>query len=383
MEQQEIYIEQLMIEKLSGMINEKDSSYLDDLLESNEEIKSQWEKLKESFRSGEPHRYLQSLDENKAWLYLKEGIAEKKRSRTVRIRRLSIAASLMVPLIIAGIFFFSSKTIAPMAKALASDRSVKLYLNESNFINLSHALVGSVYASNTVKLNINNGSLSYTLLGNHVSQSLNTLVIPETASYKLTLSDSTEVWLNSMSQLKFPFAFQKNKREVWVTGEAYFKVAHNTRQPFIVHTPLTDIQVLGTEFNVNTYDSIQIKTALVKGMVNTRGANGKQVRLKPGYEAVFTQGQKFDVAAFDSNNKLSWMQGIYYFQNASLNDIAVVIHRWYGDTLIFDNSKVSSSRFTGAMFKNKPVKEFLDNLTLSSNISNRADNGVIHLTTPE
>ena len=378
----DLHIEQLIVEKISGTINEEDSSYLDGLIETDAKIKEKWEKIKKKFQSLESQRFLQGIDAENGWLKFEKGIRRKKLGRTILIRRLTIAASFMIPLCIAAIFFFHSKTSNSIALVPNSDRNVKLYVNGTGLIDLSnYTSLSGIDTLNNVKLTINKGSLSYVASNNQASGTLNTLVIPETQTYKLTLSDGSEVWLNSLSQLKFPFIFSKDKREVWINGEAYFKVAKNRLWPFIVHTSLTDIQVLGTEFNVNTYDSLQIKTALVNGSINTRAANGRSILLKPGFQSVFSKTKEFKVAAFDSESELSWMKGVYFFQNSSLNDIAHIVYRWYGITLIFDNDKISSSRFTGALIKEKTLKEFLDNLVLTSNIniSYRSDNGAIRL----
>lgn len=376
----EINIEQIMIEKLSGTISPEDSIYLDKLLRNGAEIRQQWEDIKKSFEVGEPHRFLQSIDTEDAWSRFKIGIEGKKQKRVILIRRLSIAASIMIPLFFAIMFLSHSKTSNAIAHESSSDRNVKLYLKGYEPINLSNNTSFAIPATlKNVKLNVGNGSLSYAILKDQETGALNTLVVPETLTYKITLSDGSEVWLNSLSQLKFPFKFSKVKREVWINGEAYFKVTKNKYCPFIVHTSLTDIRVLGTEFNVNTYDSLEIKTALVTGSVNDSAANGSAILLKPGFQSVFSKNKKFRVSAFDSESELSWMKGIYLFQNASLKDIGLVVYRWYGETLIFDKPEISSIHFTGALIKGKPLKDFLDNLSLTSNITYTADNGMIHL----
>jgi transmembrane sensor len=207
------------------------------------------------------------------------------------------------------------------------------------------------------------------------------LVVPATMTYDLVLSDGIEVWLNSESQLKFPFSFSADKREVWVNGEAYFKVSRDAHRPLIVHTPAYDIQVLGTEFNVNAYDSLHSSTSLVSGAINTRAANGGSVVVKPGYQATFSRGEGFRITTFDSDSELSWMKGIYYFQNALLVDIAPVVQRWYGARLVFDDPKMAGSRFTGALRKGRPLNEFLENLSVTSGITYTSGNGVVHLAT--
>jgi ferric-dicitrate binding protein FerR (iron transport regulator) len=383
MTEKEIHIEQLMMERLTGVIGEEDDRYLEDLLRNDTEAREQWQKIQATFEKGGAYNYLQSLEPEAAWRQVTEGIARKKHYRIVKRRRIMLAASLLLPLLVAGLFFYYSRVSERMATVRQPDNSVKLFINGAQAVNLSQYNLssGKLPLLHNVSLKVGKGSLSYAPLNDQVSHALNTLVIPATAIYMITLSDGTEVSLNSMSELKFAFAFSGDQREVWLRGEAYFKVAKDARHPFIVHTPLTDIQVLGTEFNVNTYDSLKVMTALVEGAVSTREAGGKSVLLKPGYEAVFSKGYGFNIKTFDSNDILSWMQGIYYFRNASLENIAAVIHRWYGDTLIFDNPGASSGRFTGAMLKDKPLKEFLDNLELTSNVRYYTKNGEIHVGT--
>jgi len=371
MENRGINIEQLMIEKLSGIISPEDSIYLDHILRNGVEIRQKWEELKASFEVGEPNRFLESINTENAWVHLKKGVEEKKQKRTILVRRLALAGSLIMPLFLLSLF---------IVKGNDQGRSVRLYLNGSKPIILSNNTLspGSANLKN-VKLNVSDGVLSYAVLKDQGTQSLNTLVIPETLTFEVILSDGSEVWLNSLSQLKFPFVFSKEKREVWVDGEAYFKVAKNPYCPFIVHTSLTDIKVLGTEFNVNTYDSLRINVALIRGSVRTSSKKGQSILLKPGFQAVYSDGKQFKVTSFDSFKALSWMKGIYFFQNSSLKDLAPVVYRWYADTLIFDSPKLLSSHFTGALIKNKSLKEFLDNLSLTSNISYRIDGNVIHL----
>jgi ferric-dicitrate binding protein FerR (iron transport regulator) len=382
MKEQDIYIEQLMMERLAGIISKTEAAYLDELIKNNEATRAKWVALQAKYEDAGSQQYLETLDADNALFRLRQGVAQEKRPAKVFAYWMKIAAAILIPLLFAGTFFFRKKTPLPNAvvNIEAPDRSVKLYVGGQRVLSLSQNRQASDTAGlRNVKLNIGNGSLSYIPLTAQADNSLNTLVIPQTQTYRLTLSDGTDVWLNSESQLKFPFSFSSDKREVWVSGEAYFKVTRNPRQPFIVHTSAYDVQVLGTEFNVNTYDSLHGRTALVTGAVNTRTASGQSISLKPGYQAVLADGNAFRLQTFDSNNELSWMKGIYYFQNTLLQDIATVVRRWYGVTLVFDSPVIPGSRFTGALRKDRPLNEFLDNLSVTSGITYLPENGIIHL----
>lgn len=111
----------------------------------------------------------------------------------------------------------------------------------------------------------------------------NTMRIPVGGFYQLALSDGSKVWLNSMTEFRFPVAFTGEERKVYLTGEAYFEVAPNSKHPFIVVTEEgMEVKVYGTEFNMNTYQHGVVQTVLVSGKVGIRvNATGKEVMLAP------------------------------------------------------------------------------------------------------
>ncbi|MDR1601727.1 MAG: FecR family protein [Tannerella sp.] len=98
---------------------------------------------------------------------------------------------------------------------------------------------------------------------------LQTLYIPAGQRAELSLADGTKVWLNSLTTFTFPDHFTDTSREVFLDGEAYFVVAHDGAKLFSIHTPVYDVQVLGTEFNVSAYGKEQgtFETSLINGAV--------------------------------------------------------------------------------------------------------------------
>ncbi|MBX6381043.1 MAG: FecR domain-containing protein [Thermoflavifilum aggregans] len=137
--------------------------------------------------------------------------------------------SLLLPLILASIFYARYRTPHGKNANQPPENAVKLYIKDSDPVNLSqYEDSAKLLAYGNVNLKVSNGILSYFSLKNHeVSHQLNTLLIPPTKTYKIILSDGTEVTLNSMSELQFPFTFPGDKREVYINGEAYFKVARD------------------------------------------------------------------------------------------------------------------------------------------------------------
>jgi transmembrane sensor len=117
-----------------------------------------------------------------------------------------------------------------------------------------------------------------------------TLAAPHGSRYQVELPDGSRVWLNAASALRFPTAFAGAQRRVWLTGQAYFEVAHNKRQPFRVEAGGTSVQVLGTHFDVMAYpDEPGVRTTLLEGSVNVSRA-GQQARLRAGQQALCLPG---------------------------------------------------------------------------------------------
>jgi ferric-dicitrate binding protein FerR (iron transport regulator) len=202
--------------------------------------------------------------------------------------------------------------------------------------------------------------------------------VPPKTDYKIELADGTEVHLNASSTLRFPFIFPGKTREVYLEGEAYFIVAKNTKQPFIVHTSSTSVKALGTAFNINSYDSSMVVTSLVQGAAVTDVGDTLDVTLKPGYEAIYRTGERFKVKRFDESVTLGWREGIYRFRNKNLQELEPVIQRWFGLKLAFSKQSMATMLYTGCLEKDKPVQDFLEQMANTLNIEYHIYDNTIH-----
>ena len=157
----------------------------------------------------------------------------------------------------------------------------------------------------------------------------NTLSTPRGRKISVVLADGTKVWLNAASSIKFPTVFSGSRRLVEIRGEAYFEVAANVKQPFIVKKMGSDyeVQVLGTQFNINAYDDEDgIKTTLLTGAVRV-----KDKILKPGQQAVAGKDQNdiTVVANVNTSEVMSWKNGVFNFDRADIYTVMRQIARWY------------------------------------------------------
>ena len=168
--------------------------------------------------------------------------------------------------------------------------------------------------------------------------SMQTLSVPRGKDYHLVLADGTEVWVNAESRLHYPSRFTGDVRTVRLEGEAYFKVAHDERHPFVVETERLTTRVLGTEFNLQSYTGEDVSVTLVTGRVAVRtDGTGEQVSLLPGQELTLeADGASPTVQNVDTYARTQWKEGYFYFDRASLDEILHVLGRWYNVDIELD-----------------------------------------------
>ncbi|MBS1607140.1 MAG: FecR domain-containing protein [Bacteroidetes bacterium] len=195
----------------------------------------------------------------------------------------------------------------------------------------------------------------------------NRITTPRGGQYEVTLADGSKVWLNAASSLRFPSSFTGDRREVELTGEAYFEIAKNTAAPFVVKVgDDTRVQVLGTQFDVMAYDDEQVlRTTLLEGAVKVahRGASSL---LRPGQQARFAAASSaIDVVEEgDMEEAVAWKNGLFEFNRADIHTIMRQIARWY-DVDVRYEGKPPAREFVGKVSRNANVSEVLRILELS------------------
>lgn len=183
------------------------------------------------------------------------------------------------------------------------------------------------------------------------------------------LSDGTVIHLNAMSQLKAPESFSGPNRTVYLTGEAFFEVHKDARHPFIIHTPSSDIRVLGTEFNVRCYAGDASTTVSVEGgTVKLSSKDERQQQLiYAGQSAVYqASNHRIFMEPFNEDH-YAWKQNELIFDDASLTDIASKLERWFDVKISIENQTIRSYKFTGR-YTDPPLSEVLDDLILAMKI---------------
>jgi transmembrane sensor len=190
---------------------------------------------------------------------------------------------------------------------------------------------------------------------------VNILTTPRGGQYHITLEDGSKVWLNASSSIRFPTVFSKLDRIVEISGEVYFEVMKDSKRPFKVRFGTSEVEVLGTSFNIMAYDEENItKTTLVEGSVTLRDGS-KSKTLKPGEQGMVTAGGDIQKADVDLEREIAWKNGLFYFRDSGIEEVMRQTARWYNVEVIY-KGKVPLRQFTGKVSRNVNISELLNML---------------------
>ncbi|TWI91590.1 FecR family protein [Chitinophaga japonensis] len=371
------HIRLMMIERIAGTLAEQDEAVLERLIREDKAVAQQWQELRAVFDTPEAAAEMGRLEERqqRVWRHIdpqrRLAVAPRRRSLITRIA----AAAVILAAVAAGALYFLLRPHSSPSLQADVSRQVELRLANGQTINVSGA--GHTISLGAAQLQNSNKTLSYKGADSS-NAGINELTVPVGMDYKVLLSDGTEVWLNAVTTLRFPFRFTGNTREVTINGEAYLKVAADAQRPFIVHMPHGHVQVLGTAFNVNSYDTGLVKVSLVAGAVRLR-ADNSTATLQPGQEGVYGTGEAIRVRPFDEKDILGWMQGVQVFYNAPVREISKVLSRWYGIKVQLDDPRLADEKFTGFIERSKPPRVFLEQLKMTTALDYYFDGEVLHL----
>ena len=229
-----------------------------------------------------------------------------------------------------------------------------------------------------VKLELKGDTLSYEKLPVIGDATIyNEIEVPRNGEFSLKLNDGTIVWLNSESKLRYPVTFNGNTREVYLEGEAYFKVRHNAQKKFIVHTDKARLEVKGTSFNINAYkDEVNVAT-LVEGSIDVRHKydENSTVNLKPGQQArVISVNHKIRVKDVETLYYTSWKDGYFAYKESSLNNILNQLSRWYDFEFEYHDEEAKDELFTARLKRYDNVGEIFYILEQTGKVRFKNDN---------
>jgi ferric-dicitrate binding protein FerR (iron transport regulator) len=319
---------------------------------------------------------------------------EEQLATKIRLKWQIPAAAAVILVVLSFGIYFSSLSKSPQ-KEIVKTEPVKLKndilpggnkalltLSDGSSIVLDSASNGIISLQGASKVKkLKNGLLAYSTeemqLSENTAVVFNTISTPRGGQYQVTLSDGTIVWLNAASSIRFPVVFTGTERKVEITGEAYFEVAKNKDMPFKVKAASSEIEVLGTHFNVNAYDDeASIKTTLLEGAVKVSvpGIAGNQSSkfLKPGQQAGINKEGKINVMDnADTEEAVAWKNGRFQYNSTDLKTIFRQIARWYDVEVEYKGN--INLHCTGQLTRNVNVSKVFEKLALTEAVQIKID----------
>jgi transmembrane sensor len=199
---------------------------------------------------------------------------------------------------------------------------------------------------------------------------------------KVELDDGTVLWLNGNSEIKYQKGYGTKKREVYLEGEAFFEVVHNTKKPFIVYTENSITKDLGTSFNIKTDLSGGVQVAVVSGSVSLSGIahKNKKVVLKKGEMGLLSaQDQRLEKQLNENLNFLAWKTGRLSFNKTPLEEVCETLTKYYKTKIYLKNEELKQINLT-ANYDNKKLDEVLEIMKLTLDIQYQHSDTTVVLT---
>ena len=259
---------------------------------------------------------------------------------------------------------------------LSGEEEIEIFTEESRIEYAGDGNVIKIDASDKVKQAASIGEVA-----------VNTVVVPYGKRAQITLSDNSTIWLNSGSKLIYPAVFEKDKREVYLEGEAIFEVSHNAAHPFYVATREIEVKVLGTVFNISAYtDDANTSTILESGSVELTYQGNKlfgrtHEKMVPGMLAVFDPASG-NVKQTQVNTKLytSWRDGYLVFEQQSLGEIIKKVSRYYNVQVDLEDQKLASETFSGQLDLKKTAAQVFEIISEIIDMNVETNENRIYLT---
>ncbi|TJY64276.1 DUF4974 domain-containing protein [Sphingobacterium alkalisoli] len=375
-------IAKLLIGYLKNSLSKEQEAEFTAWLEKDDRNKAL---LKEFEKTSEVEARLNALaafDENTAWQRLRqqlEGpapvVSKAMRIRSVRLITILSAASILLLFTFSWLFFSKTldKTLGLAQEAehetdvRPASSGAQLIFADGETISLNTEAVTE--KRNGVKLVHDGEEMHYSTETSIPDQKTkyNTLVVPKASFFRMVLADGTKVWVNAMSKLRFPVVFSPSERRVFLEGEAYFEVAHEADRPFVVDVNGDrSIKVLGTHFNVNTYND-RLYATLAEGKVEVFAGDQKSI-LMPGQKAYVVRDQ-INVRNADLKRDLAWKNGEFYFKDDNLVQIAHQLSLWYDLDIRFGSSVSTTKTYSGSIGRDVNLSEVLELLSYATKLS--------------
>ena len=361
----------IILAYLRDEVDEEGLRELNVWLEESDSHKALFARIQDEKMQYEDIQKILSYDAGGAWQVVQQKAAWRRRKRLTRVYRVAVSVVIIFGVAIAFLLREEATTVVPVVKVeeITPGRSMaKLTVASGDVYHLD-----SLHQVDLITSLAENNGKEVVFIDRQLEEGAseikyNKVEIPRGGEYQIVLGDGTRVYLNAQTELRFPESFASSEqRLVYLSGEAYFEVTKNPSKPFIVQCKDYAVKVLGTSFNVNSYEGDETsKTTLATGKVEI-DMDGKQTILNPGQQAIIKNGE-VNVKEVDVEVYTTWMFDNFRFQSESIQEIMTKLSRWYAIDVFYMNESVRNYHFTGYLPRYAKIADVLELLSLTTNI---------------
>ena len=310
------------------------------------------------------HELNKDVLDNRSVTRIWENIRDaNRRSQSKKYYRIGFAVAASIAVLLVLRIFAPQKenishcqdivTFAQRTGIITDSTTTQLILSDNSVVSISERESVIVYDSASI-------IVSSREISKRETSAFHQLFVPKGKRLSLTLSDGTKIWVNAGTRLVYPVEFDKKKREIYVDGEIYLDVVSKIDHPFMVKTSDMEVEVTGTEFNVEAYShDILKRVVLQSGSVKVHSGTNSDFILQPD-EMYEKDGDHETVSQVDVTQYISWVKGYYKFENVSFEQIAKHFERVYGIVIRFEDESLKTLLITGTFLMDQPIETALE-----------------------
>jgi ferric-dicitrate binding protein FerR (iron transport regulator) len=373
--------ERVIINILKGDPSEQDIEFFREWIkdEKNEEL---FDNVKKLWNASVLKRNLNVRDNEDDWSKLKYLAHIRRQKSRIGITRFAIGAAAIAGLIIILPMLFQKRGDQPKSTEIVAttdtgtktdkSREITITLSDGRVVPLSEL----EEKSTDVKVDKEKLEITYNSAKKNNTIEYNTAYVPRGIHISILLSDGTKVWINADSRVAYPVHFPKDSRRVEVVGNAYFEIVPDASRPFTVVTGELKTIALGTEFEVENYDTDQTIVTLLKGSVKVSNKS-QDVVITPGTQVIFhNYSENLEQKKIDGNLYGCWRNNVLVIDNEPIDVILEKLSRWHGVEIVNKANNIEDMLFTGKMSEGT-VEDHLRIITKNANIKFRFESGRI------
>lgn len=372
-------ITELFKKSLSGHINDGEQTVLNELLK-DKHWHSIYHSLKNDTYASRKIIEYQSYSHKDAFRKFRQKV-HKRNFVNFYMNIASVAAGILLAFML--IYVSETSSVDFMGPQLAEadilvpgSKKAQIRLADGSLVSMTGSSM-YIQEKQGAQIAYNNGEITYKPDEKVEKLIYNELIVPLAGECYVVLDDGTKVWMNADSKLRYPVRFVGSERKVFLEGEAFFEVKKDTK-PFIVHTSLGEVNVLGTSFDVKAYkDEAKVYTTLVTGKV--RFAAGETMEINPGEQIVASSSGRLEKKTVDVAEYVGWKEGLYVFKGQALEEIMRNLVRWYNINVFYQNSDVRRVAFTGNLKRYDSINTFMEVLARTGDVKYKINGNTITL----